>query len=220
MPVGNDILIQVSFCPVFSSMSFKVREISLANPDFLLIPDLSTDSHDRMQDFASVPSLPYALSDYNIDEVKSECLKYIKSISKCPLHILEDLDENTSAIVWRSLEAVLRFLRANLEARQVGTYISPFMKKQKLISIIEWSLTQSYKAILDAICHGERSQSQRRICAHSYWEPSGLVAAFSFSVSNFCTSSFPADQNGNETNIQRIVTRCPRRVRRRIQIKY
>jgi hypothetical protein len=112
-------------------MSFSVREISPVNPKFLLIPDLSSDSHDNMQSFASVPSLPYALSDFDINQVKSECLKYISNISKCPLHVLEILDGDTSKIVWRSLAAVWRFLGANLAARQAGTLLSTFTKTRK-----------------------------------------------------------------------------------------
>lgn len=111
-------------------MSFNVREISPAKPEFLLIPDLSSDSHDKMQGFASVPSLPYALSDFDIAQVKSECLKYISTISKCPLHALEDLDGDTSKIVRRSLAAVWRFLGANLAARQASTLLPTFTEFQ------------------------------------------------------------------------------------------
>jgi hypothetical protein len=125
VPVGNEVLIKVSSGPFFSSMSLKVREISLANPDFLLLPDLSSDANDDMQGVASVPSLPYALSDFDINQVKSECLKYINAISKCPPHLLEILDGNTSKIVWRSLDAVWRFLGTNLAARQVSPLPHP-----------------------------------------------------------------------------------------------
>lgn len=191
--VGNELSIQVLSGPFFASMSFVVREIGPANPGFLLLPDLSSDSHDKMQSFASVPSLPYALSDYNIDKVKSECLKYINTISKCPLHVLEILDGNTSKIVWRSLEAVWQFLRSNLAARQAGTDFPHSPRIKKLISKIEPSLTQRYQAILDTICHGTRYQSQRGICDHSRWRSPKPITAFPFSAPYLCTCPYPAD---------------------------
>jgi hypothetical protein len=122
--VGNEVSIKVSTGPFLSSMSYVVREIWLPYPDFLLLPDLSSDSHDGMQGFAPIPSLPYTISDYNIDEVKSECQRYINTISKCPLHLIEKLDGDTSVIVWRSLEAVWRFLGMSLAARQANALLS------------------------------------------------------------------------------------------------
>jgi hypothetical protein len=116
--VGDEIPMKFTSGPFHSSMSFVTREIWQPNPEFLQLPDLASETHDRMQEYASVPSLPYALSDYNILEVKSECLRYINTISKLPIYLLQDLEENPSAIVRQSLEAVWRFLRRNMAARQ------------------------------------------------------------------------------------------------------
>ncbi len=148
-------------------MSFVVREIWLPDPEFLRLPDISSDSQGQMQGYDSIPSLPYAISDYDIDQVKSECLSYINTISKCPLHLLERLDENTPVIVWRSLEAVWCFLRMNRVARQAETQLSMFIKIMKLTSKIERFIAQCHQAILDTVCDGTRYQSYRRICGHS-----------------------------------------------------
>lgn len=129
--VGDEILIQVSSGPFLDSMSFHVREIWRPDSDFLLLPDLASDSHDRMQRFAFVSSLPYALSDDNIGEVKTECRRYIKGISKSPSQALDTIQGNTSAIVWRSLQAIMQFLRMNLTARQANT---PALSSSKLRS--------------------------------------------------------------------------------------
>jgi hypothetical protein len=160
--VGNEIPIKLSSGPFLSSMSFAVREIWLPDPDLLRIPDLSSDTHDRMQGYASIPSLPYALSNYNIHEVKAECLRYINTISKCPIHLLEQLEGNTSIIVWRSLEAVWHFLRTSLTARQADTLLPMFIKVTKLTSKIERFVAQRNQAILGTFCYGKRYQPHRR----------------------------------------------------------
>lgn len=131
IPVGDEVLIKFSSGPFLSSMSFFTREIWQPNPEFLQLPDLSSDTHDRLQAFASVSSLPYALSDYDIARVRSECLRYINTISKCPIHLLEKLDGDASAVLWRSLEAVWNFLSMNLAARQAYT---PLEMRTKIIS--------------------------------------------------------------------------------------
>jgi hypothetical protein len=166
--VGNEVSIKFSSGSFLSSMSFVVREIWLPDPDLLRIPDLSSDTHDRIQGYASIPSLPYALSDYNIHEVKAECLRYINTISKCPIHLLEQLEGNTSIIAWRSLEAVWRFLRTSLKARQADTLLSMFIKVMKLTIKIERVVAQRNQAILGTVCHGKRHQPHRRNCDHSY----------------------------------------------------
>ena len=142
--VGNEIAVKISSGPFLSSMSFFVREIWLLDPAFLRLPDLSSDSHDRMQEYASIPSLPYALSDYVIDAVKSECRRYIDTICKFPLHLLEKVEGNTPVVVWKSLEAIWRFLSISLAARQAYPLFPILSKVIKLIKTIEPLVAQRH----------------------------------------------------------------------------
>lgn len=117
--IDNEILAQVSSGLFLKSMLLMVREIHVENQDVLLLADLNS-SNDQDQRFASVPTLQYALHEREVHQVKPKCLEYINAISNCPLDDPETVIGDTPKIIWRSLEAIRRFIRANPTARRAS----------------------------------------------------------------------------------------------------
>jgi hypothetical protein len=135
--LDNKVSVQVSPGPFITSISLEVRQIRPVNQDFLLLPYMTSDSNDKMQSFASLRGLEYAIYDYGIDQVKSLCLEYINTVSKFPVKRLENATVNTSNIIWRSLEAIRGFLKENRVVRKASTSPSPWEKSKHLIGIVE-----------------------------------------------------------------------------------
>jgi hypothetical protein len=92
----------------------------VANQDLLQIADLNS-SNDQDKSFASIPTLQYALHEHEIHHIKSKCLEYINTISNCPLDDSETVIGDTPKIIWRSLEAIRCFIRANSIARRASS---------------------------------------------------------------------------------------------------
>jgi len=122
--IDNEMLVQVSSGIFLKSILLKVREIHMANQDLLSLSDLKS-SNDQDRSFASIPTMQYALHECEVDQVKQKCLEYINAISKCPLEDPETVIGDTPKIIWRSLEAIRCFTRANPTARQART-LTPF----------------------------------------------------------------------------------------------
>jgi hypothetical protein len=101
-------------------MSLTVQEIHVANQDLLLLADLNS-SIDQEKSFVSTPTLQYALHECEVDQVKQKCLQYIISISNNPLDDSEAVIGDTPKIIWRSLEAIRCFIRANPVPRRASS---------------------------------------------------------------------------------------------------
>lgn len=101
------------------SLLLKVREIHVPNQDVFLLPDLNS-SNDEDQQYASIPTLPYALHECEVDQVMPKCLEYISAFSSRSLEDAENMIGDTPKIIWKSLEYIRRYLRANLTARRVS----------------------------------------------------------------------------------------------------
>jgi len=124
--IDNEVLVQVSSDLFLKSMMLKVREIRAPNQNSLSMPDL-TSSNDQDQKFASIPTLQYALHESEVDQVKPKCLEYINAVSNCPLDDPETVIGDTPKIIWKSLEYIRRFLRANPTARR-ASYLAVAIK--------------------------------------------------------------------------------------------
>jgi hypothetical protein len=122
--VDNEVSVRVSSGPFLASMPLTVREICPASQDFLLLPNITSELNDQEQSVNSMPTLPYALCDSGFEQVKPQCLEYIKIVSNCQVEDLEKEDTITSKIVWRILKAIWSFL----VARQASTLSSSFGK--------------------------------------------------------------------------------------------
>jgi hypothetical protein len=108
--IGNEVSVKVSSSPSLVSIPLVVREICLVNQDLLLLPDVTSDSNDQEQSFASLPSLPYAISDFSVEKIRPKCLDFITSLSNCQVEDLEEEHEDTAKIIWPLLKAIWRFL--------------------------------------------------------------------------------------------------------------
>lgn len=118
--MDHEISVQLRSAPFYIPISMKVRQIHVANRDFLLLPDLTSESNDLKQSIAAVPSLPYALDNSGIDQAEPTCREYIDTICKHPLDDFENMKGTTSKIIWRLLKSILHFLRVNRIARQAS----------------------------------------------------------------------------------------------------
>jgi hypothetical protein len=100
----------------------KVREIPVPNQDVLLLPELNSSS-DEDQKYASVPTLQYALHECEVDQVEPKCLEYISAFSDFSLEDADSIIGDTPKIIWKSLEYIRHFLRANPTARRVSSFV-------------------------------------------------------------------------------------------------
>jgi hypothetical protein len=123
----NEILVQVTSGLFFKSMLLAVWEIHVANQDLLVLADLNS-SKDQDQSLASIPTLQYALHKREAHQIKPKCLEYINAISSCPLDDSETIIGDTPKIIWRSLEAIGCFIRANAIARHASSLPPPLSK--------------------------------------------------------------------------------------------
>jgi hypothetical protein len=118
----NEVLVQVSSGLFPKSMLLKVREVHTPNQDVLLLPDLIS-SNDQDRNYASMPTLQYALHEFEIDQVKLKCLEYILILSNCSLEHAETVIGDTPKIILKSLEYIRCFVVANLAARRVSNFV-------------------------------------------------------------------------------------------------
>jgi hypothetical protein len=87
------------------------------NPEFLFVADLTPETNDHMQAFATVRTLQYGLRDYNVDQVKQKCRAHFEAISN-PRKILED----RSTLRCKLLLAICRFVEAVPDSEQARIY--------------------------------------------------------------------------------------------------
>jgi hypothetical protein len=87
------------------------------NPEFLLVADLTPETNDHMQAFATVRTLQYGLREYNVDQVKQKCRDHFEAISN-PRKILED----RSTLRCKLLLAICRFVEGVPDSEQARIY--------------------------------------------------------------------------------------------------
>jgi len=91
------------------------------NQEFLLVSDLTPETNDYMQTFATVRTLQYGLREYNVGQIKQKCKDHIEAISN-PRNIMGD----RSTLGYKILLAICRFLEAVPASKQarIYTYLS------------------------------------------------------------------------------------------------
>lgn len=120
---SNDVLVQLSSDPFGISMSLVAHEIYSVDQNCLLVSDLAVQPKDQTQSFATRETLPYGYNN-DIELLKSRCLEYINTVSKCPLNTAETIIGDTSGIIWEVLRATCRFEQVNPVAKKASTHPS------------------------------------------------------------------------------------------------
>jgi hypothetical protein len=93
-------------------------EFIAPNQEFLLVSDLTPETNDHMQTFATVGTLQYGLRDYNVDQTKQKCRDHIEAISN-PRSIMGD----RSTLRCKLLLTICRFLEAVPISKQARIYL-------------------------------------------------------------------------------------------------
>jgi hypothetical protein len=135
--------IQVSSDPFGILMPLPVHEIYSADQDYLLVPDLASESRDNVQSFATRPSLQYGIYNRPIDNLKQICSEYINGVSKYSIDPADIIPGDTSGIIWKVLEAISRFAQAKPVVKMAST--DP-LHSLTCVSTSAWDISMSLVA--------------------------------------------------------------------------
>lgn len=106
---GNAIDIQAMSGPTYPSMFFTVFEYVPRHEEFMTFNYIQSPMAHGPKTFTTSYGPPICLSKFEQPKIKNECIKHVKRVSKMPRNIEETEKADTSIVVWKTMDAVIRY---------------------------------------------------------------------------------------------------------------
>jgi hypothetical protein len=116
------IIAQLSADPFDVPITVVLHEISSANEDCFLIPDLDPQATTSPES-TPIHTLHYGCN-VGVDKLKKILLDYINAVSNHRVSREDMITGDTSMMIWRILGSICRFHCVNLTARNASTYLA------------------------------------------------------------------------------------------------
>ena len=118
---NNNFMVEMSTSPRHPPIFIPACEFTSPDDDFLLVSDLTSKSNDHLQSFATIPTLPVAMHNYDPRQLKPIILEHIKAIS-----LSDKIPGNTFTV--KLLKRICRFREANPSLEGACIYSSTFIE--------------------------------------------------------------------------------------------